>query len=133
NYDETLYNRVKNYLTVYAWVDTNVVNPVPLNAQTANQFENQTGVQFNRGTNRLYRAGSEIQGVDSAGQPLNYGLDYMQNSNDLKRLEVRLFGLDALNPQQIEVVSRAPINVNAVSEEVLISVLTGLQGWYVTD
>jgi hypothetical protein len=133
NYDERLFNRVKNYVTVYAWVDNNVVNPVPLNAQVASRFENLTGVQFNRGSNRVFRAGSEIQGVDAGGNPLNYGLDYMQNGNDIKRLEVRLFGLDALNPQYIEVVSRAPINVNAAPVEVLISVLTGLQGFYITD
>src|SRR5436190_20988043 len=50
----------------------------------------------------FYRAGSEIQGVDSEGKPLNNGLDYMQNAGDLKRLEVRLFGLDALNPRSEE-------------------------------
>jgi hypothetical protein len=71
--------------------------------------------------------------MDSAGAPLNSGLDYIQNDNDTKRLEVRLFGLDALNPQHIEVVSRAPVNVNSASEEVLVSLLTGLQGFFVTD
>ncbi|MBI3857168.1 MAG: hypothetical protein HY293_15895 [Planctomycetes bacterium] len=133
NYDEMLFNKVKNYITVYAWVDNNVVNPVPLNSQVATQFQNQTGVTYNRGTTRVYRFGSEVQGVDAAGSPLNYGLDYMQNGNDIKRLEVRLFGMDALNPQHIEVVARAPVNVNAASEEVLVAVLTGLQGFYITD
>jgi hypothetical protein len=133
NYDEALYNKVKNYVTVYAWVDNNVVNPVPLNAQAAAQFQQQSGVTYNRGTNRVYRAGSEVQGVDASGQPLNYGLDYIQTGNDVKRLEVRVFGQDALNPQHIEVVSRSPVNVNAASEEVLVSLLTGLQGFYLTD
>jgi len=133
NYDELLFNKVKNYITVYAWVDNNVVNPVPLNANVANQFQNTTGVTYNRGSNRIYRAGSEVQGVDSTGTALNYGLDYMQNGNDIKRLEVRLFGLDALNPQHIEVVSRAPVNVNSAPEEVLVALLTGLQGFYITD
>jgi hypothetical protein len=133
NYDEALFNKVKNYLTVYAWVDNNVVNPVPLNRQVAAQFQGLTGVTYNRGSGNLYRAGSEIQGVDSTGRELNYGLDYMQNGGDVKRLEVRLFGLDALNPQHIEVVSRAPVNVNAASEEVITALLTGLQGFFITD
>lgn len=133
NYDQMLFNKIKNYLTVYAWVDNNVVNPVPLNAQVANRFQQQTGVTYNRGSNRIYRAGSEVQGVDSMGQPLNYGLDYMSTGNDVKRLEVRLFGMDALNPQHIEVVSRAPVNVNSAPKEILIALLTGLQGFYVTD
>jgi hypothetical protein len=133
NYDEALFNKIKNYITVYAWVDNNVVNPVPLNAQVAAQYQSLTGVQFNRGANRIYRAGSEIQGTDAVGKELNYGLDYMQNSGDVKRLEVRVFGLDALNPQHIEVVSRAPVNVNAASEEVITALLTGLQGFFLTD
>jgi len=133
NYDLALFDKIKNYVTVYAWVDNNVVNPVPLNAQVASQFQNLTGVSFSRGTNRLYRAGSEIQGVDSFGKELNYGLDYMQHAGDVKRLEVRLFGLDALNPQHIEVVARAPVNVNAASEEVITALLSGLQGFFITD
>jgi hypothetical protein len=133
NYDEALFNRIKNYVTVYAWVDTNVVNPVPLSEKIAQETENTTGVKFNRGANRVYRAGSRIQGVDAVGKPLNYGLDYIQNAGDVKRLEVRVFGLDALNPQHIEVVSRAPVNVNAAPEEVLVSLLTGLQGFFLTD
>ncbi|HLY09297.1 MAG TPA: hypothetical protein VKW04_08355 [Planctomycetota bacterium] len=133
NYDEALFNKVKNYITVYAWVDNNVVNPVPLNQQVASQFQSQTGVSYNRGTGRVYRAGSETQGVDSAGKPLTYGLDYMQSGSDVKRLEVRVFGLDALNPQHIEVVSRAPVNVNAAPVEVITALLTGLQGFFLTD
>lgn len=133
NYDEALFNKVRNYITVYAWVDNNVVNPVPLNAQVANQYQALTGVTFHRGSNRLYRAGSEVQGVDSEGRALNTGLDYMQNAGDVKRLEVRVFGLDSLNPQHIEVVSRAPVNINAASEEVLTALLTGLQGFFLTD
>jgi hypothetical protein len=133
NYDQALFDKIKNYITVYAWVDNNVVNPVPLNAQVAAQFQGLTGVTFNRGSAPSYRAGSEIQGLDSAGKELNYGLDYMQNGGDVKRLEVRLFGLDALNPQHIEVVARAPVNVNAASEEVITALLTGLQGFFITD
>lgn len=133
NYNQMLYNKIINYVTVYAWVDTNVVNPVPLNQQAALQFQQRTGVTYNRGTNRIYRAGSQVQGVDSFGQPLNYGLDYIQNANDLQRLEVRVFGQDALNPQHIEVVARAPVNVNEASQQVLIALLADLQGFYLTD
>jgi len=133
NYDEALYNKIKNYITVYAWVDSNVVNPVPLNEHVANQYQQLTGVNFYRGSNRAYRAGSDTQGVDAEGKELNYGLDYIQNAGDVKRLEVRVFGLDALNPQHIEVVARAPVNVNAASEEVLTALLTGLQGFFLTD
>jgi len=133
NYDQALFNKIQNYITVYAWVDNNVVNPVPLNAQAASQFQALTGVNYNRGSNRVYRAGSEVQGLDSTGKELNYGLDYMQNAGDVSRPEIRLFGLDALNPQYIEVVARAPVNVNAASEEVITALLTGLQGFFLTD
>ncbi len=133
NYDEALFNKIRNYITVYAWVDNNVVNPVPLNATVANTMQSQSGVTYNRGSNKIYRAGSEVQGVDSAGVALNSGLDYIQNSGDVARLEVRVFGLDSLNPQYIEVVSRAPVNVNAASEEVITALLTGLQGFFLTD
>src|SRR4029079_18837534 len=69
----------------------------------------------------------------AAGVAVGNGLDYMQQGLDNSRLEVRVFGLDALNPQYIEVVSRAPVNVNAASEEVLRALFTGLQGFFLTD
>ncbi len=40
---------------------------------------------------------------------------------------------DALNPQWIELVERAPVNINTASREVLVSLISGLQGFFVMN
>jgi hypothetical protein len=135
DYDEHLYNRIRDYVTVYAWVDPNVVNPVPLSQQMAARFTQRTGVKYDRGTAGSYRFGSQVTGVNCGKQPVNPvgGLDAFNGSQDPFAENITLYGLDTLNPQWIEVVSRAPVNVNAAPREVLIALLTGIQGFFITD
>lgn len=134
-FDELMYNRVKDYVTTYAWVDPNVINPVPLSQSLAERFAARTNVRFDRGTPPIYRFGSQVTGVNSAKAPVNPvgGLDAFNGSQDPAAENITIYGLDTLNPQWIEVVSRAPVNVNAAPREILIALLTGLQGFFITD
>jgi hypothetical protein len=135
SYDEPLFNRIRDYVTTFAWVDPNVVNPVPLSQALAERFAQRTGVRFERGTPPLFRFGSQVTGVNCAKSPVSPvgGLDAFNGSQDPASESITIYGLDTLNPQWIEVVSRAPVNVNAAPKEILISLLTGLQGFFLTD
>lgn len=134
-YDEAIFARFRDFVTVHAWVDTNVVNPVPLSARYAQEFEGRTGVRFHRGNPPVYRHGSDIQGVDANNEKISVpgGLStcpsYCAAPHDNDN--IKIYGLDVLNPQWIEVVARAPLNVNAAPKPVLVALLADLQGYFV--
>jgi hypothetical protein len=138
NYDEKQFERFRDYVTVNAWVDKNVANPVPLSAPYA-QEDITGGVKHYRGAQDLvYRAGSEVRGIDAKGQriggPLGQPMHlvtYPMSTGDPKAQAITIHGLDTLNPQWIEIVSRAPVNINAASKPVLVSLLTGIRGFFV--
>ncbi len=139
NFDEAMFNRFKDYVTVHAWVDPNVANPVPLNIGMAQMIQGATGVKYER-SNAGYRYGSDVQGVDAAGVAVSVGgglmtcpLDCGGGPTSDNGLNKRLFGLDTLAPGWIEVVQRAPVNINAASREVLVALLTDLRGWFVAQ
>jgi hypothetical protein len=135
NYDEQLFARFREFVTVNAWVDPNVANPVPLSARYAQDFEGRTGVRFFRGNPGVYRHGSDIQGVDGGNNRITVpgGLatcpSYCGSPHDSDN--IKIYGLDVLNPQWIEIVGRAPVNVNAASKPVLVSLLADIQGYFV--
>ena len=132
SYDEKLFDQFKDYVTVHAWVDPNVCNPVPLSERYAARFEAETGVRYYRGNPPVYRHGSDIQGVDANNLKISVpgGLGttptYPHESDNIK-----VYGHDILNPQWIEVVSRAPVNVNAAPHPVLVALCSNIQGFFV--
>jgi hypothetical protein len=137
NYDETLYNRFKDYVTVHAWVDPNVANPVPLSPQMAAMMKSLTGVRYERG-NAGCRAGSLVSGVDANDKPVAPPGGLMACPSACSTLphgsdNIKVFGLDSLNPQWIEIVPRAPVNVNGASREVLVALLSDLRGFFVAN
>ncbi len=140
-YDEALFARFRDYVTVHAWVDPNVVNPVPLSARYAQQGQSDYGVQYARGSTPIYRHGSEIQGFDAGGADM--GTNKISLATGLQTCprfcqggghdaeSIKIYGLDVLNPQWVEVVGRAPVNVNAAPRPVLIALLADLQGHFI--
>jgi hypothetical protein len=137
NFDEAMFNRFKDYVTVHAWVDPNVANPVPLNLGMAQSIQAATGVKYER-SNAGYRYGSDVQGVDGAGVAVQNNLlccptDCGMNPTSDNGQQKRIFGMDTLAPGWIEIVQRAPVNINAASREVLVSLLTDLKGWFVAQ
>jgi len=127
NYDEAVFRRFKEFVTVWAWQDDKVANPVPLSETMIAQGEYP--VTYRRGTPAVYRYG---RGKDAQGNalpmPLIYAPEVASPNNDNA-----IYGFDEVNPQWIEIVKRAPINVNAAPREVLVAVLTGLKGFFAVE
>ena len=145
NFDEASFNRFRDYVTVNAWVDKNVANPVPLSPFYADE-QYTGGVKYYRGDPskdpqspaQIYRAGSEVRGIDANNKAVTFGaggdrslLTYDMMSQDAKAQRISIHGLDTLNPQWIEIVARAPVNINAASKPVLVSLLTGIRGFFI--
>jgi hypothetical protein len=133
-FDETLFARFREYVTVYAWIDHNVANPVPLSIGKLGDYP----VKYYRGNPPVYRHGSMVSGRDAKGDDVvpPGGLNTCPQvcaSGLHDNPSIRLYGHDSLNPQFIEIVSRAPVNVNAASREVLVALLTDLRGFFLAD
>ena len=127
---EATYLRVRPHLTAHAWVDTNVANPVPLSAVMAPYYP----IQYYRGSPAIYRFGASVTSngqVDDA----SFGFETMPTAGTpaAAQSSIRVLGLDSLNPQWIEIVGRAPVNVNTASQEVLMALLADLRGFFLTD
>ncbi len=145
------FDRVKDSITAYTWMDNNVVNPVPLSefehtrAGSPYLVGNRTGEYWRPTSTGTYRSGQRIY---------RYGPNWMLPPNinatltmggrtDLRFCSssgwasisqpMCLYGVDEINPQWIEATSRAPVNLNTASKEVLMSLLEGLDGFYVVE
>ncbi len=108
------WKRLAPHVTVHAWVDRNVVNPVPLSAEVLSVYP----VPYNHQVG-MYRYGGRIDG-------LRFAPEFAES----RGVRHAVMGLDELNPQYIEVCGRAPVNVNLASREVLASLVVGLKGFY---
>ncbi len=152
--------QVRDFITVHAWVDPKVVNPVPLSAfehnggpGTSNAYLVREGSAYNQ----YYRPNLGASGVLPAGKGYRYGPGWSYNYNDitgsmntpiarrpyhqfatvassaLTNPNAFVYGYDELNPQWIEVASRAPVNINTASREVLTALIEGLDGFYMVE
>jgi hypothetical protein len=121
------FDRVREFLTVHAWVDRNVANPVPLSAAMAGAYP----VRYDRGSPAIYRF---MSSQDASGREIvpPEGLRSAPTA-PIDDPSIRVYGMDTLNPQWIEIVSRAPVNVNSASREVLVALLADLRGFFLTD
>jgi hypothetical protein len=141
-YDEAVFARVKDYVSTYAWIDKNVCNPVPLSDGKLAEYP--MGKHYYRGTPPIFRAGSSQpcapdanNSADIATFQLAGGLNTIGTAVQTPKApesgNVSIYGLDSLNPQWVEIVSRAPVNVNAASREVLVALLTDVRGIFLSD
>jgi len=133
NYDEAIFARFREYVTTYAWVDPQVANPVPLSMGKLGDYP----IRYYRGTPPIHRHGSmSLKNAMGDDIPIPGGLNTCPNvcaGGNHDNPAIRVYGLDSLNPQWIEIVSRAPVNVNAASREVLVALLTDLRGFFLAD
>ncbi len=114
--------KVKPFLTLRAWQDPDVANPVPFSAETLGDY----AVSYARpsgSAGKLYRHGPQ-RNADGVliGSPL-----------DFEPPHHAIAGRDSLVPGWIEIVARAPVNVNTASREVLTALLTDLQGVFLLE
>src|SRR5204863_5004113 len=99
------------YLTTVAWIDPNVSNPVPLSASHLSDYP----VPYYRGMGtKLYRF---ARGVDWNGKLVAGDLVAFPPEPSAPSSHA-VYAMGELNPQWIEIVERAPANVNRAPREV---------------
>src|SRR5579863_7042177 len=86
-------------------------------------------VLYYRGSPPLYRYG---RGKDARGERLSQPLVFSPPAS-WDGFDHAVYGQDELNPQWIELVRRAPVNVNSAPLEVLIALLEGLKGFFLVE
>jgi len=121
--DAAALERVRPFVTVRAWSDPDVCNPVPLSSETARLH----AVDFPRpsgGGGPLYRVGHQ---KNFRGEPIAAPLLFFDPQNP-DPAHARVWGRDSLVPRGIELVRRAPVNVNTAPREVLMALVTDLEG-----
>lgn len=134
--DYASFDKIKNFITASAWEDPTVVEPVPLSAASLGPNGYPSAIQYFRGSPAIYRYARDKRAdgslVGAGGETLDLvaingsGVAYTDE-------RAKVFSLDELNPQWIEVTQRAPINVNAASKEVLVVALSGLKGFFISE
>ena len=118
--------RIRPFVAANSWVDKNVANPVPLSQAVADQYP----VKYYRGDDPgQFRRG---RGKSASGSPGQDPLRWFESQSTGKN-QCAIYGLDELNPSYIEVVQRAPVNINSARREVLIALLADLRGFFVAE
>ncbi|HKS16693.1 MAG TPA: hypothetical protein VJU16_05225, partial [Planctomycetota bacterium] len=128
--DETL-DRLEKYLTVHSWVDTNVVNPVPFGPSSARLYP----VQYERGEPSVYRRGpgKDFRNMIQPGAGELGWIDGPGEESAISGTTAAVYAHDELFPGYVEVVHRAPVNINSAPEEVLIALLADLRGVFLME
>lgn len=134
-YDLDEFRKFERFVTIHAWVDSSVANPVPLSSAVLSQYP----VSYTRPTDAtgrtLYRFGKQ-KDANNDLHTLTYDwiprVTPSASSTGSDRTS-RVYGQDTLHPQWIEIVGRAPVNLNTAPKEVLVALLTDLHGWFLAD
>lgn len=124
NFDKAKFDKVKDDLTAEAWVDDKVCNPVPLSAE-AQGLPNLYPVTY-------YWKRRFGRGKDNMGNAFSTPM-LPTPTVDVWDARNRVYAMDELNPNWVEIVSRAPVNVNTASREVLLAMVIDLKGFFLTD
>ncbi len=101
-------------------------------------------VTYYRGNPPVYRFGSSHRGFDAVGRPITGDLipiplgepplNPRTDRPELPSLQpCVIHSLDTLNAQYIEMVKRAPVNINTAPLEVLVALLADIKGFFLTD
>lgn len=115
-------NKLLDNITFYSWTNNKVCNPAPLSLEEEASYP----IKFTR-PNNIYRFGHNI---DYQGNPINQPLRFYDPVTRQYLTESQITVHKSLNPLWIEVVDRSPVNINTASKEVLVSLLTDLQGFF---
>jgi hypothetical protein len=128
--DAEAFRRVRDFLTVRSWSDPDVAHPIPLSAEAARS--SGSPVSYGRpsgGERPIYRYGHQrnFRGDPVPGPLLAFDPGRSDPAHNA------LWGRDSLNPQWVEIVSRSPVHVNAAPREVLLALLTDLEGVFLVE
>lgn len=128
--DREAFERVRTSVSVRAWSDPDVANPVPFSAETGGDFP--SSVRYDRpaaASGPVYRFGHQH---NAKGEPIRRPLRLFDPADPSPNHHA-VWGRDSLNPRWIEIVARAPVNVNAASRDVLIALLGDLEGAFLVE
>jgi len=128
SYDSPSFDRVRDLLTVRAWSDPNVGLLIPLSAEAARVSPVSPGRPVG-GAGPVYRYGHQ---KNARGEQIRSPLLPFDPANP-DPYHHAVWGRDSLNPQWIEIVARSPVNVNEARREVLLALLTDLEGVFLVE
>ncbi|HEU4339901.1 MAG TPA: hypothetical protein VFS19_07510, partial [Planctomycetota bacterium] len=127
---EELLERLERLLTVHSWVDTNVVNPVPFGPTSSRLYP----VKYERGEAGVFRRGP---GKDLRNMlPSVNELGWVEGPGEepaVAGTTAAVYGHDELFPSYVEVVHRAPVNINSAPEEILTALIADLRGVFLME
>jgi hypothetical protein len=126
--DGEAFERVRRFVTVRAWSDPDVAHPVPFSGEMAGdsllRYDRPVGAN-----GPVYRFGHQR---NARGELIQAALRVF-DPRDPSPVHNAVWGLDSLNPRWIEIVARSPVNVNAAPRELLVALLTGLEGVFLVE
>jgi hypothetical protein len=128
---EEIIDRLEKYLTVHSWVDTNVVNPVPFGPTSARLYP----VKYERGDPAVFRRGpgKDFRNMIQPGQNELGWIEGPGEQSAVSGTTAAVYGHDELFPGYVEVVHRAPVNINSAAEEVLAALIADLRGVFLME
>ncbi len=126
DHDREAFGRVRDFLTASSWSDPNVALLVPLSVATEPLYPVLPARPRADG-GAVYRYGHQ---KNVRGEQVRVPLAFADPAAPGPGV---LWGRDSLNPQWIEIVSRSPVNVNAARRELLVALLTDLEGFFVLE
>jgi len=119
------YQKLAPNISLYAWVDPDVVNPVPLSQTVLGAYP----VDYNHKIS-LYRYGRSRDASNNLIQdPLVFAPDYARGEG----FTHAIVALDEINAQWISRSARAPVNVNSASKELITALIAELRGFFVAE
>jgi hypothetical protein len=133
--DRRRFDTLSSFLTTHSWRNSKVAEPVPLSAAALSAYPREvtysrptaTGVPIYR-----YGHGRNLQG-GIVTLPLNFHNATMPDTWVTPPHYCAVWSLESLNPQWIEQVERAPVNVNTAGLEVLTALITDIEGFFLTS
>ena len=124
------YEKIVPHLTTHTWKNNKVANPVPICKEELSYYPVKFPRPLGQNGNEIYRRGHNI---NSNGSRITEPLKFFSGGDGPDQFKSAIFSYDTLNPQWIEIVQRSPVNVNTATKEVLVSLISQLQGFYVQE
>lgn len=133
--DERRFEAIRSMLTAHSWRNPQVANPVPLSQAALSAYPSEityTRPQANGVSTYRYGHGKNALGAQITA-PLMFYTSTLPDAVSTPPFYSAVWSMDALHPQWIELVERAPVNINTASLEVLASLITDLEGFFLTS
>jgi hypothetical protein len=131
--DLALWRRFRDHVTVTSWRNPNVHMAVPLSAAVAADYP--VRIDCPNGYRRGHGKDATGQEIDRRTRPwpLRWYEPRERDTVQSQPWYCAVWTLDSLRPMRLETAARSPVNVNTASRETLISLIDGLQGFFLQE